>query len=68
MKCMANIFGGEFGDALARVSSAGAALATVVGVLVDIPVMPSTCRLCTRTHHGCRAVLPDARQDDLGMA
>lgn len=29
----------------------GAALATVVGVLVDVPVMPSVCRPCLATRH-----------------
>ncbi|WP_447972173.1 ACR3 family arsenite efflux transporter [Nitrospira sp. Kam-Ns4a] len=29
----------------------GAALATVVGVLVEVPVMLSVCALCTRTRH-----------------
>lgn len=29
----------------------GAALATVVGVLVEVPVMLSVCRLCNRTRH-----------------
>jgi ACR3 family arsenite transporter len=29
----------------------GAALATVVGVLVEVPVMLSVCRFCNRTRH-----------------
>ncbi len=29
----------------------GAALATVVGVLIEVPVMLSVCRVCTRTRH-----------------
>jgi ACR3 family arsenite transporter len=29
----------------------GAALATVVGVLVEVPVMLSVCAACTRTRH-----------------
>ncbi len=29
----------------------GAALATVVGVLVEVPVMLSVCRMCTSTRH-----------------
>jgi ACR3 family arsenite efflux pump ArsB len=29
----------------------GAALATVVGVLIEVPVMPSVCRVCNRTRH-----------------
>jgi arsenite transporter len=32
-------------------SSSGAALATVVGVLVEVPVMLSVCRICNRTRH-----------------
>ncbi len=31
--------------------SSGAALATVVGVLVEVPVMLSVCRVCNRTRH-----------------
>ena len=30
---------------------AGAALATVVGVLVEVPVMLSVCRMCISTRH-----------------
>lgn len=29
----------------------GAALATVVGVLVEVPIMLSVCRFCNRTRH-----------------
>ena len=29
----------------------GAALATVVGVLVEVPVMLSVCSVCNRTRH-----------------
>ena len=31
--------------------SSGAALATVVGVLVEVPVMLSVCSVCNRTRH-----------------
>ena len=31
--------------------TSGAALATVVGVLVEVPVMLSVCRLCSRSRH-----------------
>jgi ACR3 family arsenite transporter len=34
----------------------GAALATVVGVLVEVPVMLSVCALCNRTRHWFQAV------------
>lgn len=34
----------------------GAALATVVGVLVEVPVMLSVCRVCNRTRHWFPAV------------
>jgi len=34
----------------------GAALATVVGVLVEVPVMLSVCGICNRTSHGFRKV------------
>jgi ACR3 family arsenite transporter len=30
----------------------GAALAAVVGVLVEVPVMLSVCAVCNRTRHG----------------
>ncbi len=32
-------------------ANSGAALATVVGVLVEVPVMLSVCRVCNRTRH-----------------
>lgn len=32
-------------------AGSGAALATVVGVLIEVPVMLSVCRLCNRTRH-----------------
>ena len=31
--------------------ASGAALATVVGVLVEVPVMLSVCRMCVSTRH-----------------
>jgi ACR3 family arsenite efflux pump ArsB len=31
--------------------ASGAALATVVGVLIEVPVMLSVCAVCTRTRH-----------------
>ncbi len=34
----------------------GAALATVVGVLIEVPVMLSVCSVCTRTRHWFRTV------------
>jgi ACR3 family arsenite transporter len=36
----------------------GAALATVVGVLVEVPVMLSVCALCNRTRHWFEATQP----------
>jgi ACR3 family arsenite transporter len=36
----------------------GAALATVVGVLVEVPVMLSVCSICNRTRHWFPAELP----------
>jgi len=36
----------------------GAALATVVGVLIEVPVMLSVCSVCNRTRHWYRAVQP----------
>ncbi len=36
----------------------GAALATVVGVLIEVPVMLSVCSVCNRTRHWFRAVQP----------
>jgi ACR3 family arsenite transporter len=38
----------------------GAALATVVGVLVEVPVMLSVCRACNRTRHWFPAGVGDA--------
>ena len=32
-------------------AESGAALATVVGVLVEVPVMLSVCEICNRTRH-----------------
>jgi ACR3 family arsenite transporter len=32
-------------------ANSGAALATVVGVLVEVPVMLSVCNFCNRTRH-----------------
>ena len=36
----------------------GAALATVVGVLVEVPVMLSVCSVCNRTRHWFPAAEP----------
>lgn len=36
----------------------GAALATVVGVLIEVPVMLSVCAACTRTRHWFPAAVP----------
>ncbi|MCC6670274.1 MAG: ACR3 family arsenite efflux transporter [Planctomycetes bacterium] len=38
--------------------TSGAALATVVGVLVEVPVMLSVCRVCQRTRHWFAAPAP----------
>jgi ACR3 family arsenite transporter len=38
----------------------GAALATVVGVLVEVPVMLSICTVCNRTRHWFRTGEPAA--------
>jgi len=38
--------------------SSGAALATVVGVLVEVPVMLSVCAACNRTRHWFRQAAP----------
>lgn len=32
-------------------ANSGAALATVVGVLIEVPVMLSVCNMCNRTRH-----------------
>ena len=37
----------------------GAALATVVGVLIEVPVMLSVCSLCNRTRHWFPAAVPN---------
>jgi len=39
----------------------GAALATVVGVLVEVPVMLSVCAFCNRTRHWFPAAAPNGR-------
>ncbi len=36
----------------------GAALATVVGVLIEVPVMLSVCAVCNRTRHWFPASYP----------
>jgi ACR3 family arsenite transporter len=41
--------------------SSGAALATVVGVLVEVPVMLSVCSFCNRTRHWFPAGMIDGR-------
>jgi ACR3 family arsenite transporter len=38
----------------------GAALATVVGVLVEVPVMLSVCAVCNRTQHWFADATPAA--------
>jgi ACR3 family arsenite transporter len=46
----------------------GAALATVVGVLVEVPVMLSVCAFCNRTRHwfpSARGAVNPARAEDL---
>lgn len=40
----------------------GAALATVVGVLVEVPVMLSVCRVCNRTRHWFPDAAPEVAQ------
>ena len=40
-------------------ANSGAALATVVGVLVEVPVMLSVCNVCNRTRHWFEASQPD---------
>jgi len=37
----------------------GAALATVVGVLVEVPVMLSVCHVCNRSHDWYQAAIPE---------
>jgi ACR3 family arsenite transporter len=51
--------------------NSGAALATVVGVLVEVPVMLSVCAVCNRTrgwfqHDALLAVSPACRTDSEG--
>src|SRR6185295_16322151 len=41
-------------------AGSGAALATVVGVLVEVPVMLSVCAACNRTRHWFPAAGPDS--------
>ncbi len=43
----------------------GAALATVVGVLVEVPVMLSVCKVCNRTRHWFPAQVPEQPQAEL---
>ncbi|MGH7828864.1 MAG: arsenic resistance protein, partial [Candidatus Binatia bacterium] len=40
-------------------AASGAALATVVGVLIEVPVMLSVCAVCNRTRHWFPASMPD---------
>jgi ACR3 family arsenite transporter len=42
--------------------ASGAALATVVGVLIEVPVMLSVCGFCNRTRHWFREPLLSARE------
>ena len=44
----------------------GAALATVVGVLVEVPVMLSVCNICNRTRHWFRVTEAGARPETAG--
>lgn len=44
----------------------GAALATVVGVLVEVPVMLSVCRVCNRTRHWFPAVQTECEAEQVG--
>lgn len=47
-----NFFGPAVATAIALFGpESGAALATVVGVLVEVPIMLSVCNLCNRTRH-----------------
>jgi arsenite transporter len=41
-------------------ADSGAALATIVGVLVEVPVMLSVCSVCNRTRHWFPGSLPEA--------
>ena len=47
----------------------GAALATVVGVLVEVPVMLSVCAMCNRTRHWfpAGAAAPQAERDAVDL-
>ena len=45
----------------------GAALATVVGVLVEVPVMLSVCSFCNRTRHWFPVNIPDQGEPRGGM-
>ena len=45
-------------------AESGAALATVVGVLVEVPVMLSVCAVCNRTRHWFPAGALDGGRDD----
>ena len=44
-------------------ADSGAALATVVGVLVEVPVMLSVCRACNRTRHWFNHAGPELIHD-----
>ena len=44
----------------------GAALATVVGVLVEVPVMLSVCNVCNRTRHWFPGERPVGRTEQAG--
>lgn len=44
----------------------GAALATVVGVLVEVPVMLSVCNICNRTRHWFPAPEAAGHSEQLG--
>jgi len=44
----------------------GAALATVVGVLVEVPVMLSVCNVCNRTRHWFPAAEAMVRPEQAG--
>ena len=45
-------------------AGSGAALATVVGVLVEVPVMLSVCAVCNRTRHW----FPASEQEAAGLS
>lgn len=44
----------------------GAALATVVGVLVEVPVMLSVCRVCNRTRHWFPSLQTEPQTEQVG--